>query len=70
MSAYSDWKCGGITDEQYTAECNREAAMDRDEDSPCNSCEYYKLSFKIGLKRIMMCSLDEGCIYDEEGDTE
>lgn len=70
MSAYSDWKCGAITDEQYTAECNREAAMDHDEDSPCNSCEYYKLSFKIGLKRIMMCSLDEGCIYDEEGDTE
>ena len=69
MSAYSDWKCGAITDEDYTSACNREAAMDRDEDTPCESCEYYKY-FKIGLRRIKMCSLDEGCIYDEEGDTE
>ena len=29
MSAYSDWKCGALSDEEYTAECNREAAMDR-----------------------------------------
>ena len=69
MSAYSDWKCGAITDEDYTSACNREAAMDRDEDTPCESCEYYKY-FKIGLRRIKMCSLDEGCIYDEGGDAE
>ena len=29
MSAYSDWKCGALSDDDYTAECNREAAMDR-----------------------------------------
>lgn len=29
MSAYSDWKCGALTDEEYTSACNREAAMDR-----------------------------------------
>lgn len=29
MSAWSDWKCGALSDEDYTAECNREAAMDK-----------------------------------------
>ena len=29
MSAYSDWKCGALSDEDYTWECNREAAMDK-----------------------------------------
>lgn len=25
MSAYSDWKCGALSDEEYEAECNKEA---------------------------------------------
>lgn len=29
MSAWSDWKCGAISDEEYACECRREAAMDR-----------------------------------------
>ena len=29
MSAYSDWKCGAITFDEYLAECNREEARDR-----------------------------------------
>lgn len=29
MSAYSDWKCGALTDEQYAFECRREDAMDK-----------------------------------------
>jgi hypothetical protein len=29
MSAYSDWKCGALSDDEYTFECNREAAMDK-----------------------------------------
>lgn len=35
MSAYSDWKCGALSDEDYTAYCNREAAMDK-------AYEYYE----------------------------
>ena len=29
MSSYSDWKCGAISDDEYTFMCNREAAMDK-----------------------------------------
>lgn len=29
MSAYSDWKCGALSDEDYAYECWREAAMDK-----------------------------------------
>jgi len=29
MSAYSDWKCGAISDEEYTTACNMEAARDK-----------------------------------------
>ena len=29
MSAYSDWKCGGITDEEYASACRREEEIDR-----------------------------------------
>ena len=28
MSAYSDWQCGAITEEQYRDTCNDEAARD------------------------------------------
>ena len=40
MSAYSDWKCGALSDEDYTAYCNHEAAKDKAyEDLDChNSC--------------------------------
>ena len=29
MSAYSDWKCGALSDEEYAYECWREDAMDK-----------------------------------------
>lgn len=29
MSAYSDWKCGALSDEDYAYECWREDAMDK-----------------------------------------
>lgn len=29
MSAYSDWKCGALSDEDYAFECWREDAMDK-----------------------------------------
>ena len=46
MSAYSEWKCGAISDEDYTASCNMEdardkAALDQD-DYSVENCEYYK----------------------------
>lgn len=65
MSAYSDWKCGAITDEQYTSECNREASMDREDDNKCHKCQFYRWH-KIGRKMFRRCELDEGCIYDDD----
>lgn len=45
MSAYSDWKCGAISDEEYSYECRREDMQDRaleEKDSYSNeNCEYY-----------------------------
>ena len=49
MSAYSDWKCGALSDEDYTAYCNREAAMDRameereeiSESRCCENCKHH-----------------------------
>jgi hypothetical protein len=29
MSAYSDWKCGALSDQEYTDYCNWEARMDK-----------------------------------------
>ena len=29
MSAYSDWKCGALSDEDYAYACWREDAMDK-----------------------------------------
>ena len=29
MSAYSDWKCGALSDDQYRDYCNWEARMDK-----------------------------------------
>ena len=29
MSAYSDWKCGALTDEEYNSYCAWEEARDR-----------------------------------------
>ena len=47
MSAYSDWKCGALSDEDYTAYCNREAAMDKayayqdlDYHKSCADCDF------------------------------
>ena len=45
MSYYSDWKCGAISDEDYTVACNMEAARDKAleelDDSEVN-CDNYK----------------------------
>lgn len=40
MSAYSDWKCGAITDEEYRSYCRWEDAMDRAEEreEPDDGC--------------------------------
>ena len=29
MSAYSDWKCGALSDDEYAFACSWEAAMDK-----------------------------------------
>ena len=29
MSAYSDWKCGALSDQEYTDYCNWEARRDK-----------------------------------------
>ena len=46
MSAYSEWKCGAISDEDYTASCNMEDARDKaafaQDDYSVENCEYYK----------------------------
>ena len=67
MSYYSDWQSYGIDDEQYTAACNREAAADDYEGkSRCHSCRFYKW-YKLGYNDILKkCTLDEGCIYDDD----
>ena len=46
MSAYSDWQCGAITEDQYRDSCNDEAARDewyeymRDrEEENCYNCK-------------------------------
>ena len=48
MSAYSDWKCGALSDDEYDFCCRREAAMDRAleerdearEYKGCDNCKY------------------------------
>lgn len=50
MSAYSDWKCGALSDDEYSDHCAWEdrmdkAAMDKmfnDVDYPCKDCEHCK----------------------------
>lgn len=51
MSAYSDWKCGAISDSEYRFYCNEEARRDRIREEreaeilcayeACRECEYY-----------------------------
>ena len=41
MSAYSDWKCGALSDEDYTAYCNREAAIDKAYEEREEQVEHY-----------------------------
>ena len=40
MSAYSEWKCGALTDEQYEFEARREHERDNDEPyiETCDDC--------------------------------
>lgn len=47
MSAYSDWKFGGITDEQYKSICRMEAERDRQyEIEERIENELYKLQYE------------------------
>ena len=40
MSAFSDWKCGALTDDEYAFACSWEDAMDKAaEDAMYNDCE-------------------------------
>ena len=45
MSAYSDWKCGALSDDEYKDACNREYAGDDEYDSggphECEDCAYF-----------------------------
>ena len=53
MSAWSDWKCGGITDEQYASACNREQ-------SKCDNCEWlYKGICTAEAYGILPCEGEE-----------
>ena len=39
MSAYSDWKCGALTDDEYAFACSWVAAMDKAaEEAMYNEC--------------------------------
>ena len=40
MSAYSDWKCGALSDDEYTFAANFEAARDKAADQAENCCEH------------------------------
>jgi len=39
MSAYSDWRCGAISDEEYKFLYNHELGEDHGEDEPEMECE-------------------------------
>ena len=45
MSYYSDWKCGAISDNEYSYLCSREDKIDKamyeKEDFSDENCEYY-----------------------------
>lgn len=68
MSAYSDWKCGALSDADYSAECAREAAADKyyldhlDDERPCADCPHYKRK-PFSKPGECACELWE-CIYD------
>lgn len=49
MSYYSEWKCGAITDQEYSEACRREAAEDayyldrltpEENDGDCDTCQH------------------------------
>lgn len=66
MSAYSDWKCGALSDDDYAFECNREAMMDKyledkmDEES-ISKCE--------GFDSCKEC-IEAGCGCDDPDEPE
>lgn len=45
MSAYSDWKCGAISDDEYEMECAEETRRDeyltKIGERPCDSCPHH-----------------------------
>lgn len=61
MSYYSEWKCGAISDEEYTSACNREDAIDKalleKDNESYENCEYYK----DGCCELMHGQLCNGC---------
>lgn len=55
MSAYSDWKCGAITDDQYRASYNREQYEqdhpdEYDQTHTCEYCQYCKTAHVFPAK--------------------
>ena len=42
MSAYSDWKCGALSDEEYGQYCAEDARRDAIMDErPCDKCPHH-----------------------------
>ena len=39
MSAYSDWKCGALSDDEYRDLARRE---EREDDPCCGRCQYHR----------------------------
>lgn len=56
MSAYSDWRCGAISDEEYASSYNSSEYYD--EPTDCDRCPYYKPT------RVNMFKVKKQCIYD------
>lgn len=65
MSAYSDWKCGAIDDDEYISASRREFAGDNEEPSGCEGCPYYKLT-RINMFTIRKQCKFDSCVKDEE----
>ncbi len=67
MSAWSDWRVGALTDDEYRAEAAREERMDRamaeyEEDiRDCEYCKHYKYNDEFKSK----CCEAWDCEYEE-----
>ena len=64
MSAYIDWKCGALSDDEYTFACNREAAMDKAYEEREEQSEHYSC---VGCKHIQLPCTQEPCYSCRNG---